>query len=130
MGRQEQPAHPLPTVIAGVQGPNVRLTVADTILVRQEQPAHPLPLLSSGVRPLNVNPPTTSLLQPARQDVIVNQQPVLVSGISFSTLVPAVTRVVITRQEQPFHPLPFLSSGAYTNRPFRRGRGLAVRADI
>lgn len=119
--RQEQPGHPAPTIRAGIQGPNVRPPVLDTILGRQESPFHPGSLLSStpGV--------TTSTFKAPNRDFTIGVQEFpwhprssLATGPQGPNVRPPIADNILTKQELPFHPLPFLTSTPGVTNPTSR----------
>lgn len=115
--RQEAPFHPGSVFRAGVQGPNVRAPISDTLFIRQQQPDHPLPFVRQSRQGPNVRPPISDGIF-LRQQMPDHPLPrVWRHHPTTASIGIGITSYVITRQEQPFQalwPPPPMRSGIPT----------------
>lgn len=113
--RQEQPSHPSSTLRAGVPPIFVPPFEARSYSLPSEAPPpQPLPILRAGVFAQPSASPTEgrSYSLPKEELPRTNNYNILISGVAPQVLrLPPITRTLITRQEQPSHPLPRVSIG-------------------
>lgn len=103
---------------AGVQGPNVRPPISDTITLRQEQPYHPGPFTTSAFpTPLVFVPPTTNIALTVQEPLLDRLGRAFAQvGVQGPNVRPAISDTITLRQEQPYHPGSFTAPALVTPR--------------
>lgn len=99
-----------PLMVSGVQGPDVRVPVADRAIVGQQQPPWLQPILTSGPYGQNVRPPTSDTIL-VRQQQPDHPLPQLGAGVQGPSVRSPTSDTILVRQQQPDHPYPTVRAG-------------------
>jgi len=106
---QEAPYHPGPHVRSAIAGPNVAPPISNRATNAQEIPWHPSPSLTwPGVpAPLTVTPrPPTNSQAVTVQELPWHPGSIVDAGVQGPNVnAPSISDVVLSTQEQPFHPV-------------------------
>lgn len=126
IGRQEQPGHPAPALLPGIQGPNVRPALADSVFTTQETPNHPAPFLLTRIFASGAvySAETRGLF--TRQELPSHPVSIFVPSPQTQNVARTIRDFAITTQEQPFHPPPTLRPSFRVQNVARTIRDFAI----